>query len=281
MKVNSKSLILIETIVLTAVVGLLDLNFGGTEVSFSICYLAPIALATWHLDRSAGFLVTVVSLLTRGWIDYSRLHLYSNSWIPLDNMIIRAVFFIGAVLALSRIRTLMERERRFGTIDFLTGIPNSRAFNDHVAREGSRCRRYGQPLTIAFMDCDNFKQVNDRWGHKAGDAVLRTIGATLQSQVRNSDFVARLGGDEFVFLLPDTDDEVALEVLTRVHGRLLEVMEIGKCDVTFSIGAITYPHPPESADDMLAQADTLMYSAKSQTKNQIKIKVIDVDLISK
>lgn len=269
-----KLLMLLGALFLAAGIGLLDWKIGGTEVSFSIFYLAPIGLAAWHLNLSAGLLVALLSLLMRGWIDFSRLHLYSHAWIPLDNMAIRSAFFLCTVLALARIRMLMERERRFGTLDYVTGIPNRRAFMEHADREVSRCRRYGQPFTIAFLDCDDFKLVNDRWGHRVGDELLRLIGVTLRDQVRNSDFVARLGGDEFVILLPDSDNELAAEVLTRVHDALLKAMEGRSCLVTFSIGGATYRQPLESVEEMLARADEMMYSTKKEGKNRIMVRVV-------
>jgi diguanylate cyclase (GGDEF)-like protein len=168
----------------------------------------------------------------------------------------------------------MERERRFGTTDFLTGLPNSRALYDMLAGAQSRCIRTDTPLTIAFMDCDNFKRVNDLEGHRTGDKVLALIGETLRHNIRKGDFAARLGGDEFALLLPDTGEEAGLQVLTRIHAALLKAMETGGHPVTFSVGAVTYPDPPESVDDMLHQADTLMYSVKTQTKNRVIIEQV-------
>lgn len=268
----SKPVVLMGVIVLTLTFGFLDLKAGGTEISFSIFYLLPISLATWYLRPGYGYGIAAFSLLLRGWIDLSRLDLYSHPFIPLENTALRAAFFVGVVWAIGRIRLLMERERRFGTTDFLTGLPNSRALYDTLARAQSRCIRTATPLTIAFMDCDNFKLVNDLQGHRVGDETLRLIGETLQQNIRRGDFAARLGGDEFALLLPDTGKEEGLQVLTRIHEALLKPMAVGGLPVTFSIGAVTFPHPSESVDDMLHHADTLMYTIKAQEKNQVIIK---------
>lgn len=270
---TSKSVVLMSVVGLTLAFGVLDLKAGGTEISFSIFYLLPISLATWYQNPGFGYGIVAFSLLLRGWVDLYRLDLYSHPFVPLENTVLRAVFFIGAVWAISRIRRLMDRERHFGTTDFLTGLPNSRALYDMLARVQNRCARSGTPLTIAFMDCDNFKHVNDTQGHRAGDEVLALIGQTLQQSIRRGDFAARLGGDEFALLLPDTDKENGFQVLSRVHEVLLGAMTAGEHPVTFSIGAITFPTPPESVDDMLHEADTLMYSVKAEAKNQVKIEL--------
>jgi len=270
----SKPVVLMCVVAATLTFGFLDLKAGGTEISFSIFYLLPISLATWYLSPGFGYGVAAFSLLFRGWIDFSRLDLYSHPFIPLENTALRAVFFIGAVWAIGRIRLLMERERRFGTTDFLTGLPNSRALYEMLAGVQNRCIRAGSPLTIAFMDCDNFKRINDLEGHRAGDKVLALIGETLQQNIRRGDFAARLGGDEFALLLPDTDEEAGLQVLTRLHTSLLKAMETGGHPVTFSVGAVTYADPPEAVDDMLHRADTLMYSVKAQTKNRVVIEQV-------
>ena len=272
-----KSLVMVSVVTLTLTFGFLDVKAGGTEISFSIFYLLPISLATWYLRTSFGYLIATFALLLREGIDFSRLDLYSHPFVPIENTILRGIFFIGTVWAISRIRLLMEREKRYGTTDFLTGLPNSRALFNAMGSAQSQCRRSGTPLTLAFMDCDNFKLVNDRLGHRSGDEVLKLIGKIIQQNIRKGDVCARLGGDEFALLFPDTGQKVGRQILTRIHKSLLQAMEAREFPVTFSVGAIVYPHPPESVDDMLQQADAIMYSVKKQAKNQVKVELYPAD----
>ena len=123
-------------------------------------------------------------------------------------------------------------------------------------------RRYGGPLSLAYLDLDDFKRVNDERGHAAGDDVLRAVADALRSQLRPTDLVARLGGDEFVVLLPHTDREGAFEAMARVRTVLASTQVIG-----FSVGVIQVDHAIGSIDDLLGRADELMYEAK-QTKKR-------------
>ena len=109
--------------------------------------------------------------------------------------------------------------------DFLTGASNARAFYDQAQMEMSRLQRSGQPLSIAYIDLDNFKKVNDTRGHNEGDRVLKTVVETLKQTLRGGDFIARLGGDEFAVLLPSTNDEQSRALMKRLHAILLKASD--------------------------------------------------------
>jgi diguanylate cyclase (GGDEF)-like protein len=109
--------------------------------------------------------------------------------------------FLVVVVVLSSLRGAWEREKIHARTDSLTGVSNARAFFEVAAVELARARRYQRPFTIAYLDLDNFKQVNDRFGHEVGDDLLQIVARTLREGSRASDFVARMGGDEFVVLL--------------------------------------------------------------------------------
>jgi diguanylate cyclase (GGDEF)-like protein len=145
-----------------------------------------------------------------------------------------------------------------------------RAFTERVIGELERVRRYGFALTLAYIDADNFKNVNDRFGHSAGDTLLRKVVEALKSNVRANDSVARLGGDEFAILMPETDASAAMQIVRRIQRLLLSLMQGNGWDVTFSIGLITCIEPDLSVDQILRQADAAMYSVKKLGKNNIK-----------
>jgi diguanylate cyclase (GGDEF)-like protein/PAS domain S-box-containing protein len=170
---------------------------------------------------------------------------------------------------LARMRERLEHEHQLAHTDSLTGLLNRRGFGRALAREARRLARYHRPFTLAYLDVDNFKQINDTWGHSAGDEALRRVAAVLAESTRDIDVITRLGGDEFAMLLPETDPEAARTAMTRLRQRLLRVGTDDSWTVTFSVGALTCLEPPPSVEDLMAQADGLMYTAKTMGKNTV------------
>lgn len=136
--------------------------------------------------------------------------------------------------------------------------------------ETHRAQRYKHPLTLAYIDVDNFKTVNDRLGHTSGDKLLYIIAKTIQQQMRATDVIARMGGDEFVLLLPETGYEAAQVMIQRVRQQLLKAVHTQAFFVGFSIGAVTFVHLPNSIETILEQADNLMYAVKKSGKNRLE-----------
>jgi diguanylate cyclase (GGDEF)-like protein len=139
-----------------------------------------------------------------------------------------------------------------------------------VALEAERARRASRPLTLAYFDLDNFKQLNDQFGHAVGDEALRCFVQTLQVHLRIADLLARLGGDEFALLLPETGAEGAVALLSRLQEHLAREMERKGWPVTLSVGAVTFQRPLEDVDLMIQRVDALMYAAKRKGKGRIE-----------
>jgi diguanylate cyclase (GGDEF)-like protein len=177
---------------------------------------------------------------------------------------------------ITEIRSAMEREKELARTDPLTGAMNSRAFGELATAELHRARRYERPFTLAYVDIDDFKAVNDRFGHSTGDTLLRLVAETMKHNSRAVDVVARVGGDEFVVLLPETGPGPAQVVSRKLQERLLGVVQQNGWPATFSIGAITFISPPATVDEMLRLADRLMYSAKKSGKNQIRHEIHNI-----
>lgn len=155
--------------------------------------------------------------------------------------------------------------------DTLTGLPNRRAYDDRVAQEQARFRRFGEPLALLVLDVDDFKKINDTFGHKAGDKALATIARTLADGLRATDFVARFGGEEFVLLLPGAagDDAMRLADTLRQAVAASGLHASGQpVNVTVSGGLAMFAQS-ESADAVFERADKALYSAKRQGKNCI------------
>jgi two-component system, cell cycle response regulator len=163
---------------------------------------------------------------------------------------------------------------QMATSDPLTGLFNRGYVDDRFAIELSRARRYGKQLTIAVIDADRFKSLNDTYGHAAGDLVLRKLGALLRESFRQSDTAGRYGGEEFVVILPELDIEAAhskLEALReRVASTPMELPSNGeKVQVTISAGLASYPDDGEDAAELFAWADERMFQAKSEGRNRV------------
>jgi diguanylate cyclase (GGDEF)-like protein len=135
--------------------------------------------------------------------------------------------------------------------------------------EIARATRYPRPLTILYIDLDNFKSVNDHLGHVTGDGVLKSVAHTITRSIRTIDSVARLGGDEFTVLLPETPDQAAKVIAPRLQQALLGEMRNNHWPVTFSIGALTCYRPPLDVQQLIKLADQLMYSVKNTSKDAI------------
>jgi diguanylate cyclase (GGDEF)-like protein len=174
----------------------------------------------------------------------------------------------------SRLRSLLAKEHELARIDVLTTVPNRRAFYEALEKERVRALRYHRPMTIAYIDLDNFKKVNDSLGHAVGDELLVEVAAGLISNLRASDYVGRLGGDEFALLLPETDATAAKAVLRKLRLRLLDEMQAHRWPVTFSIGAATFLDPPGSLDVMIRLADETMYAIKAQGKDNVSVSLV-------
>jgi len=250
-----------------ALFGALDF-VTGTEASFALFYLFPVALASWWLGVRAGVVASVLSAIA--WHLANAGQQYSTAFMPVWNASIRLAFFLVVTLLLVRLHDMLAREKALARLDYLTGAYNVRAFHEIAEAECMRASRYPQPLTLAYIDLDGFKLVNDRLGHNEGDRVLRVVAQTLRAGIRRPDTLARLGGDEFALLLPQTDLENAKVFLPRLRDELLAAMRRNDWRVTFSIGALTCPFAPAVLGDVVRQADELMFEVKKSGRDAIR-----------
>jgi diguanylate cyclase (GGDEF)-like protein len=261
---------------LIAAVGFLDL-VTGYEVAFSLFYVIPIMLATWSMGRWAGIIASMASALAWVAADWWSGNAYSSAFVPIWNTIIRLSFFLVIALLLSVLRRAMDREKALASTDTLTGAANSRSFRELAQAEIDRFARYQHPFTLAYIDLDNFKGVNDRFGHAAGDRALYTVASFVRDHSRKTDTLARLGGDEFALLLPETSEDVARVVISKIQKGLAEEMQHNGWPVTLSIGVLTCRATPRTSDELIAAADRLMYSVKNGGKDDARYSVYTED----
>ncbi len=163
----------------------------------------------------------------------------------------------------------LNQERTHAYCDVLTGISNRLSYDEQIIKEIARSKRYKKPLSLAVIDIDYFKKINDRFGHKAGDKVLKAVATVCKENIRDSDFLARYGGEEFVLLLPETDVEeagIAVENLRRVVESCNFYHQNQTVLVTVSIG-FTELQPGDDNDGFFNRADKALYAAKSGGRN--------------
>jgi diguanylate cyclase (GGDEF)-like protein len=268
-----KAVLYLSAVMLVLALGIVD-YFTGFEVSFAFFYLMPVAIAAWTIGRLAGFMLSLASAAT--WIiaNYLAGEHFSNPLIPYWNAVTRLGFFLVVTVLLSSVRRLLEQERSMARTDFLTGALNRRAFYDGAALELARAGRYHHPFSLIYLDLDDFKTVNDRFGHGAGDSLLQAVGRIITRMIRTVDLAARLGGDEFAVLLPETDEEAARTIVGRLQQVLLQEVRSHGWPVTFSIGVLTCHTAPKGVEEMLHSADTVMYGVKSSGKNAVSYSVL-------
>lgn len=167
----------------------------------------------------------------------------------------------------------VRKERVRAMTDLLTQLPNREAWQERLSFEFNRWQRYQHPLTIAVLDIDHFKRVNDSYGHKAGDRVLQLVARELQQRLRNTDFIARYGGEEFVALFPETTAEDARQVLDSLRdyvGKLPFHFSGEPVRITVSVGVSSFG-AGDSADQVFDRADRALYQAKDAGRDQIKV----------
>jgi diguanylate cyclase (GGDEF)-like protein len=162
---------------------------------------------------------------------------------------------------------MVSRLQALSVTDSLTGLKNHGFFFDRLAEELERASRYSRPLAVIIADIDDFKQVNDAFGHAAGDAVLRSLGDVFRTQLREVDLACRIGGEEFGFLLPETDEEGGMRAAERIRSAVetFAIPEVGR--VTVSLGVAVFPEHATERDELLESADTALYQAKHEGKN--------------
>jgi diguanylate cyclase (GGDEF)-like protein len=242
------------------------------ETSLSIFYLFPVSLLTWFTDKKVGVMASLLSALAWFFIHYPSSYMENENSILVYswNAVVMFSFLFIVSYLLIELRTAKERERESARLDPTTGIANKRLFFELARLEVKKVERYRHPLTVVYMDVDDFRKINDTLGRRVGDKLLQTVAETIKTTIRETDIIARMGGDDFVILLPGSGYEPANIVIRRVHKELLHSMQENDWSTTFSIGAATFINPPKSVDDMIQRADHLMYLAKNNGKNQLK-----------
>jgi diguanylate cyclase (GGDEF)-like protein len=259
-------------IIVVVCVGISD-YLSGAEISFSIFYLFPVSMAAWYVNRKFSIIVSVLGAAIWLPADLMARTSYANPFIHFWNMAVSFCVFLVISYLVAALKISLNKEQLLSRTDYLTGLLNRRGFSEIADMEIKRISRFGHAFTVAYIDLDNFKAVNDRLGHNTGDRLLHAVAITILNVSRETDIVARLGGDEFAILLPETEIQPAKVLFEKLQAHLLGIMEKNSWPVTFSIGVITFVEPPATFEDMLERADKIMYAVKSSGKGTIKYEI--------
>jgi diguanylate cyclase (GGDEF)-like protein len=179
-------------------------------------------------------------------------------------------------LLLARVQTLLDFKAYLDACeedaytDYLTGLANRRRFERFLNREVARCSRYERTFCLLWLDIDNFKQINDKYGHGAGDEAIKMVAHILQKGIRGIDLAARVGGEEFAVILPETEFEAGCEVAERLRRsvRKIKIPNVGR--VTASFGVAAFPLHGKTSKSIVAAADAAMYEAKHLGRDRIQ-----------
>ncbi|PWI35310.1 GGDEF domain-containing protein [Vibrio albus] len=233
----------------------------------------PVLLASWYGSSKTGIglamLIALSMLAMSADIDFIGFEYSSSAY---DVAVILVVYIFVAILV-TNFRKVHGIEVEAADSDTLTGLHSSRSFYAEIANEILRSNRYGHKFSLAYIDVDNFKKINDTFGHDTGDKLLIELSKSLVSSLRATDTIARIGGDEFVCLFPETEQGEAKSAILKAEKSLKERMNRRKWDVSFSIGLVTFESLPEDVREAVKIADELMYSVKKNKKNDIAYKV--------
>jgi len=240
------------------------------QLNWSLLYLAPVVMAAALISRGAGLVFAALSTVIWMVAESVFQHLATSAWVAAWNTGMRfAVFAVVAWLVGSLARA-HAHESALARTDPLTGLANRRVFAEHLERALAQTSRIGRPSTVAILDLDDFKNVNDRRGHAEGDRVLQLVARAIAGNVRGGDLVTRFGGDEFAVLMPNTDADVAVVVLERLLRGIRDACAPFAA-VGATAGAVTAWWPPERPETLLGVADQQLYRAKQEARGRVMV----------
>jgi len=266
---TSQAISVLGSLLALAVIGYLDL-ISSYELGIALLYLFPIMLATWAGGRYVGMGLAVFGATL--WLAADLFNGYPNRAMPSPywNAIMRLGIFVIVTHLVFVARRSLLRERELSHSDPLTGSANRRAIGEILKSEIERSRRFKRPFSLAYIDINDFKKLNDRYGHKMGDVALQEICAVFVKSLRQVDTIGRLGGDEFAIILPECTASMARVAIGRCAEACGNLFHTRDWPIGLSIGIGTFNGDAVTVDEALSFVDQLMYRGKSSRDGQLQ-----------
>jgi diguanylate cyclase (GGDEF)-like protein len=270
-----KPLLTLIGFLLVLAIGSLD-SITSYDISVSALYLLPIMLIAWFEGGVPAALLSIFSAITWAMSDLVSGHPYSHIAVPIWNATMVLGMFLIVAYSITALKKLLIKDREHAFTDDLTGVANIRFFYEQARAEIGRSATSKLPLTLAYIDIENLRHINDSLGHIAGDYLLHEAAQTMRSALRSTDVISRLGGSKFAILMPETKNEDATDIIYKVQEHLLNMVEQNGWPVTFSTGIVTCDGPIYSIDMLIKKAEDLMNAAKEAGKNMVNSRILDL-----
>jgi diguanylate cyclase len=260
-----------EVVAITLGLAIIALGFlvdvtTGRDLSLSLVYVSGVAFMAWVGSLRVGVLGAAGAAAA---VATDALTHADTIGVAISNASTAFALLLAVSAIVDRLRRALIREANQARFDPLTGLANRRACEERATLELARLQRSGEALSVAYLDFDGLKQINDKRGHAAGDAALIHLANTAQSELRPTDLLSRVGGDEFVLLLPDTDYDEATTAIRRIQRRLAE--PDGGEPASITVGLVTWRSAPQNLEQLFVEADALMYNAKRNRENGVHL----------
>lgn len=235
------------------------------DIRLHLLYIFPLVMIVLHCERQFDTAIGFVLASTLQLATFIE-HQYSLGPLATDMIVALASSSLSILLAKSYRKNYLEALNLSAT-DWLTGLHNRRSFENITDIEIERQKRYGGVFSLAVIDLDGFKLLNDSRGHQDGDLALQLVAKVLVENTRHSDSTARLGGDEFAILMPNTLKDDCNLICRQLSRQIVNQMIKNGFAITASIGCASFDQSPDSTKSALAKADKAMYGAKAEGKN--------------
>jgi len=248
---------------ITSIVSFIDFKLGY-EMGFSFFYLIPIIMISWKFGLFFSFIFSSLAAILWGALDVMSGHVYSQAYMIPWNISSRFLIFLMVSYLVFLLKQAILEETHNANTDFLTGAMNLRHITQLINLEVERMKRGGPRFTIIYLDVDEFKKINDCYGHKRGDQLLKKITAIFKNNLREIDVVSRIGGDEFILFFPNTEKEIST-IFKRIQA---DLSKYTRPRAKISAGILTCKSTNISTARLIKKADKLMFKAKKHGGGQ-------------